>query len=224
MTKHYHLVRHLGIVNKILDWDAAFWEAVESTEVNNFHERSSDYCPSTQAKLQYDDENIYVIFKVVDKYILAVNTEYNSKVHEDSCVEWFVKPYGSEGYYNFELNAIGTLHVNYIVDPERGEDGKRKDVRHISQEHSKVIEIQSTFQHVINKEIQDEETWYIAMKIPFTFFELYSPIKKINGSIWQGNLYKCGDKTSHPHWAAWSPVIELNFHQPKHFGEFIFND
>ncbi|MCD6337129.1 MAG: hypothetical protein J7M01_02720, partial [Candidatus Marinimicrobia bacterium] len=37
-----------------------------------------------------------------------------------------------------------------------------------------------------------------------------------------GNLYKCGDKTSHPHWASWSPIDKLNFHQPKHFGEFVF--
>ena len=39
---------------------------------------------------------------------------------------------------------------------------------------------------------------------------------------WRGNLYKCGDRTSHPHWAAWSPVDELNFHLPRCFGTLRF--
>ena len=77
---------------------------------------------------------------------------------------------------------------------------------------------------IIDPEIKEETVWYLAANIPFAFFEFHTPLKKINSSIWQGNLYKCGDKTSHPHWAAWNAIDELNFHQPKHFGEFIFVD
>ena len=75
---------------------------------------------------------------------------------------------------------------------------------------------------IIDPEIKEETVWYLAANIPFAFFEFHTPLKKINSSIWQGNLYKCGDKTSHPHWASWSPIDKLNFHQPKHFGEFVF--
>ena len=35
-------------------------------------------------------------------------------------------------------------------------------------------------------------------------------------------FFKCGDKTSHPHWASWNPVDELNFHLPRCFSEIIF--
>jgi hypothetical protein len=44
------------------------------------------------------------------------------------------------------------------------------------------------------------------------------PLAPLAGQVWRGNFYKCGDRTSHPHWAAWSPVDELNFHLPRCFG------
>lgn len=220
----YYLIKILDIAGRILVWDSAFWAKAPIADIDYFHVKSSKHHPKTQVKLQYSDEAIYLIFRVEDKYVRAIHTEYNSPVNEDSCVEWFIRPAGAEGYYNFELNAIGTLHVNYIIDPERNENGQRKNVRSIPEEHAQQIVVSSTYKEKIEKEITDETIWFLSLKIPFTFFDLYTPIKKINGSIWQGNLYKCGDKISHPHWAAWSPVIELNFHQPKHFGEFIFND
>lgn len=220
----YCLVKSSDISARIPMWDSVFWEKANLVDINNFHVKSSDHHPKTQAKLQYTKQAIYLIFRVEDKYVRAIHTDYNARVNEDSCVEWFIKPEGAEGYYNFELNAIGTLHVNYIIDPERDENGKRKNICSIPEEHSQKIEILSTYNEVIKEEIQDNTIWFLALKIPFDFFDLYTPITKINGSIWRGNLYKCGDKTSHPHWAAWSPVTELNFHQVKHFGEFVFGD
>jgi hypothetical protein len=46
---------------------------------------------------------------------------------------------------------------------------------------------------------------------------------KIAGQTWRGNFYKCGNETSHPHWGAWSPVTELNFHLPASFGTIQLN-
>ncbi|MEW6117215.1 MAG: carbohydrate-binding family 9-like protein, partial [Nitrospirota bacterium] len=39
---------------------------------------------------------------------------------------------------------------------------------------------------------------------------------------WRANFYKCGDATSHPHWASWAPVEALNFHLPHCFGTICF--
>ena len=50
-------------------------------------------------------------------------------------------------------------------------------------------------------------------------------IGDVRGQTWRGNFYKCGDHTSHPHWASWSPIGEqLDFHQPEFFGELRFAD
>ena len=58
---------------------------------------------------------------------------------------------------------------------------------------------------------------------PFALLEAYvGPIAIDKGSVWGANFYKCGDETSHPHWGAWSPVDELNFHLPRCFGRLGF--
>ncbi|MCD4681434.1 MAG: carbohydrate-binding family 9-like protein [Bacteroidales bacterium] len=224
MIVSYRIYNNSKITNITVDWNSPLWENVPIAKINKFHTSSSEHRPETQVKIQYNDHGIFLLYKVKDRYVRSIYTDYNSKVNEDSCVEWFIQPPESKGYYNFELNAGGTLHVNYIVDPERDSRGQRKDIRSIPEQHSKQIKILSSLPRVVDPEIKEETTWFLAFNIPFSFFELYTPIKKINSSIWQGNLYKCGDKTSHPHWAVWSPVEKLNFHQPKHFGKFIFCD
>ena len=222
MTKRYYIYNNTGNITLSSTWDSSSWRDVEAARIDHVHPKSSSHHPVTTAKLQYNKEGIFVLFRVEDKFVKSVHTNYNAKVNEDSCVEWFIKPENAEGYYNFEINAGGTLHVNYIVDPQRDEYGKRKDIRSISEDHARQVRIKSSLPNKIDPEIAHDIVWTLALYIPFSFFELYTPIKKINGSIWQGNLYKCGDKTSHPHWIMWNPVNELNFHQPKHFGEFVF--
>jgi hypothetical protein len=45
------------------------------------------------------------------------------------------------------------------------------------------------------------------------------PLRPVRGQRWRANAFKCGDQTSHPHWASWAPIGEaLNFHQPGRFG------
>ena len=43
-----------------------------------------------------------------------------------------------------------------------------------------------------------------------------------SGQVWRGNFFKCAEDISHPHWAAWSPVDEFNFHLPRCFGTIQF--
>lgn len=224
MIKNY-TVLSLNYTNEdLLDWDAPLWRKLNIATIDKFHSKSTDHHPETQVRIGYDQHNIYVMFQVKDAYVRSLHTEYNSKVNEDTCVEWFLQPPNSKGYYNFEMNAGGTLHVNYIIDPTRDKNGKRKNIKPIPEDHANIILIKSTLPSIVDPEIKDSITWHLSMIIPFKFFDLYTPVKKINSSIWRGNLYKCGDLTSHPHWGCWNPVKELNFHQPKHFGEFRFLD
>jgi hypothetical protein len=106
----------------------------------------------------------------------------------------------------------------------RDENGKRKNIRPIPEEIAKKIVIQSTLPKIIDPEISDPLEWCLAMHIPLSFFDHLTPLKDIKEVESRGNLYKCGDKTSHPHWAAWSPIRELNFHHPGSFGRFIFKE
>jgi hypothetical protein len=222
MNGEYPIYYNAKIRKNTLNWNDPAWEKAKIASIDHFHPAGSSHHPQTETKIAYNHEGIFVLFRVKDRYVRSVYTEYNTKVHEDSCVEWFFQPPGAEGYYNFEINAGGTLHVNYIIDPERDENGKRKNIRPVPAGIAKKILIESSLPAIVDPEIESEIEWRLAVFIPLSFFDHYTPLGNITGAVARGNLYKCGDKTSHPHWAAWNPIDVLNFHRPDCFGSFVF--
>jgi len=76
---------------------------------------------------------------------------------------------------------------------------------------------------VVEPEIQSPIEWMLEFHIPIKLLEKHAgPVGDPAGQTWRANFYKCGDRTSHPHWASWSNVDELNFHLPRCFGALIF--
>ena len=53
-------------------WDKAPWTQTEALELQNHIKDRPEHFPQTQAKLLYDDENIYVIFRVKDRYVRSL--------------------------------------------------------------------------------------------------------------------------------------------------------
>ena len=50
------------------------------------------FTPTVQAKMMYDNENLYVIFHVNDRYVRCLVTEINGPVYEEPAVEFFFSP------------------------------------------------------------------------------------------------------------------------------------
>ena len=61
--------------------------------------------------------------------------------------------------------------------------------------------------------------WRVILLIPFELMGLDPG--NLPASL-RGNIYKCGDKTAHPHFLSWAPVgtPSPDFHRPEYFGEF----
>jgi len=75
----------------------------------------------------------------------------------------------------------------------------------------------------VEPEIANPVSWRLQCAIPLSVMEHYvGRIGDLRNQTWRGNFYKCGDKTSHPHWASWAEIDELNFHLPRCFGEIEF--
>jgi len=91
------------------DWNKSQWMGVDSIKIDNRLGSLPKYTPVTNVKMLFDDENIYVIFKVQDKYVKCTRTEINSDVYNDACVEFFFSPVLAkpEEYFNFEINSGG---------------------------------------------------------------------------------------------------------------------
>lgn len=216
----YQVLRAESPVEINADWDKDVWKKVEPIDIQLFMGEEPAHKPMTQAKLLYDDENIYVIFRVEDQYVRAVNADNPKIVCQDSCVEFFFTP-GTDlkkGYFNIEVNCGGTMLFQCQVDP-RGESQILKDYE------GEGVEIAHSLPETVDPEIKEPTTWTLEYRLPYKAIEKYSEVEKpAPGVVWRANLYKCGDKTSHPHWLTWSFVDfpRPNFHLPEFFGTLRF--
>ncbi len=202
------------------NWDKPQWQNAESVLIQNYMGNIPAFQPHTEARMLYDNNNIYVIFKVSDRYVLCQNTNTNDPVWEDSCVEFFFAPDVNfpERYFNLEVNCGGTALMNYSIVPR--EQFIKLEIDDIAK-----IEIAHSLPKIVFPEITDSVTWTIEYKIPFKVLEKYSKITRPEkGVVWKGNFYKIAANTSNPHYITWSVVEneEPDFHLPAFFGDIRF--
>ena len=204
-------------------WNGPSWKAASIVAITNWYPADVTHRPETEAKVLYDAAGLYVMFQVKDRYVRAVTTEYQGPVCTDSCVEFFVEPREGKGYFNFEVNCIGTLLLTYIEDPTRTDDGFKK-YSIVPRELGALVTIRPSLQGPIFDELTDRTVWTVAYHVPWKVLETYvGSLGFPAGETWRANFYKCGDKTSRPHWGSWSPIGgQLNFHQPWHFAPIRF--
>ena len=204
-------------------WESRSWAAAEVVEIAQFHPRSSDHRPRVQARLLYDRSGISVFFRVADRYVRSVATRYLDCVCTDSCVECFLEPKSGAGYFNFEANGGGTFLIYYIEDPARTPGGFRKYTP-VRADLAAAMPVRHSLPATVDPELPGPVEWTLRYTIPWALFEAYvGPLGPVAGQVWRGNFFKCADATSHPHWAAWAAIgEELNFHQPRYFGEIRF--
>jgi len=201
-------------------WEKETWKNTNTIQLENFMGEKPVHFPKSKVKLRYDENNIYVIFKVEDKYIKAVAKETNGRVWEDSCVEFFFSP-GPDterGYFNFEANCKGVFLFQYHLN-----NGEINEF--VSAEDCEKINISHSLIRNAEMEITEPLEWSIEYSIPFSILAKYMKIEKPEeGVSWRANFYKCAGKTSHPHWLTWAPVDfpKPKFHLPEFFGRLDF--
>jgi hypothetical protein len=200
------------------EWASGAWEAADTITIEHFWPLEHQHEPKTAARMVHDGETIAVMFRVADNYIVAKGTQYQDRTHLDSCAELFIEPVAGKGYLNFEFNCGGTLLLTYIEDARRTETGFEK-YAHVPAEVVAGMEVHTSLAAPVDPEITVPTTWTLSYTIPKRVFETYAgPIETLSGMTLRGNVYKCADESSHPHWGYWADIgDELNFHQPDKF-------
>jgi hypothetical protein len=202
------------------DWNKDQWKNIETIPVKRHMGKMPRFVPTVEAKMAYDDNNVYIIFRVQDRHVQSTVTEINGPVSENSCVEFFFSPDSALPlhYFNLEINAGGTPLMFYITKPWTG-------VTRLKEEEIKAIEIAHSLPPVVNPEMEGPVTWTIEYRIPLSMIKKYSNVSQpAPGVQWKGNFYKTGSKTSNPNYMTWSFVDneKPNFHLPQFFGTLIF--
>ena len=202
------------------NWTKAPWAETDLLELNYLLRPDVEHRPNTQAKLLYDNDCVYVIFRVEDRYVRAVSSKNHDDVCHDSCVEFFFTP-GMDiqkGYFNIEINCGCVMLFHYQEKPGA-------DVRTLCDADCERVERVSSMPRIVEPEIAEPTTWTLEYRVPIDILEGFMQVDRAApGVSWRAGLYKCADMTSHPHWLAWTDVSSstTGFHCPHLFGTITF--
>lgn len=201
-------------------WEKDPWNQVPALHLRHFMGELPDHFPQVAVKLVYDPERLYVIFRVVDRFVCARKINYQDRVCEDSCVEFFFTPGENrlEGYFNLEVNCGGTATFHHQMGRDLADvPVSRADFDNVRIAHSAPPKI--------DPEITESTNWVVEYTLPLGILGKYAPMTQpAPGVLWYANFYKCADESSHPHWLTWSKVDlpKPDFHRPEFFGRLVF--
>lgn len=80
----------------------------------------------TRVAALYDDEALYLGFWVEDPYPRASLTERDSLIFQENDIEVFID--GGDCYYEFEMNALGTVYEVFFIWRDAFQSGDRFDL------------------------------------------------------------------------------------------------
>ena len=169
------------------------------------------YKPEVLFSLSTNDSGFHLHIETKESNPKRKEHNHLQYVHRDSCVEWFVNfaPELTDHYFNFELNANGTLYAAFRKN--------RFDFTLLELEDVKQLNINAV---VLN------DIWTIDFDVPYHFIKKYIPDFEFQkGMTILSNFYKCGDRTEFPHFGVWNPVKlpAPDFHRPEFFGKIIID-
>jgi len=216
----YEAERLSGTLKIDGDWSKPEWKNIPAAEIANYMGNRPGFFLNVKSKMMYDKENLYVIFRVKDRFVRCITENINGPVWEDSCVEFFFAPDTGfpDRYFNLEVNCGGTPLMHYNIVP-------REQITELSPEDIGKIEIAHSLPRLVDPEIKDPVEWSIEYRIPLGLLKKYSYVTPPEpGVTWRGNFYKIAENNSSPHYLTWTVVNNPvpAFHLPQYFGEIKF--
>ncbi|GHU51039.1 hypothetical protein FACS1894127_7040 [Clostridia bacterium] len=191
---------------------AGDWDAILKAKISGYPWGGS-YRPEAYAKLAYDDNGLLLSLTAVEERenMRRVEEGLSTKVHLDSCLEFFLMPLENDPrYINFEVNPNGAHNIGIG-------DGRPNRYRFTAEELSP-IEIKAAAADAESGFIR----WDAFVTIPQSFiaqrFDGFSLTGA--GQVMRGNFMICGDNTPTPHFGMWSKggTPTPDYHQSKYFG------
>lgn len=173
------------------------------------------YCPQVEFAIAHKGDAILLHYRVEEDCVRAVSGTDLGPVWEDSCCEFFVSPDVEGGYYNLETNCIGTV----LLCNGQGRENRTKAPSDVL----RAIERWSSLGREPFEMKENKQKWELALVVPVSSFFRHN-LKDLSNLVMRANFYKCGDKTTKPHFLSWNP-IDLpapDFHRPDFFGEIRF--
>ena len=178
---------------------------------------SYPYRPQVQFAIAHTGSEILVAWDVEEQCVRAEAETDGGRVWEDSCCELFVQPEGSDNYYNIECNCGGKLLV------QGGAVGTERPLGNA--ELMAKVKRWSSLGNDPFPLLNEPRHWQLSVVVPVEALFM-DTVTDLSGKCLRGNLYKCGDKLTQPHYLALFPIHlpKPAFHCPQFFGTLAFGE
>ncbi len=213
----YEIHRATGPITIDARLDEPAWRKAPIAGAFHFNWYKEGEKEATDARLLWDDSNLYVSWYCHDRHISASVTKRHGPVSNDDCVEIFLSPNPAKvrNYYTFEINAIGAMlnrcRTDWWTGPPTWEpEGVRYRTSLPALEPK--------------RESPDDHDWTVELAIPLANFAhdaAHTPPEP--GDTWRINLFRTGGITNRQN-SSWSPIPPptTSFHTPEAFGTVRF--
>lgn len=182
--------------------------------------RSLDGKPAavaTEARLLWDDENLYVAFLASDANVSGAFFKDDEKLYTSNAVEIFLDPVGDGSRYA-ELEVAPT---NALFDASfAGGSRKGMDLSWSSRARH-AVHVDGT----LNDSRDVDRGWTVELAIPFAFLPGMTKPRPARGDRWKFNLYRLLQGPGQPgEGQAYSPPMRGDFHALDRFATLRFDD
>ena len=197
----------------------SIWGRIEPILINNYPWDENGYKPRVEVRFFYIGTRLCLHYTSFESEIVTKHRNMNEPVYEDSCIEFFFNPdpINNDRYFNFEINAIGTLLLGW------GKDRHNRTL--IDNGSLDIFNLKSSVDKDLVSEYKDNY-WTLEFEIPYSFIEeYYGKQSFLSGKKMKGNFQKCGDETRFPHYGSWNRIDtpSPDFHRPEYFGDLILS-
>lgn len=163
--QHYVCQRSVGILTIDGKLDEPAWQ--KATPINHFVDISGEDFPTprytTEAKMLWDDNYLYVAATLSDPHVWADITERDAVVYYNNDFEVFIDPDGdAQNYFEIEVNALANVFDLSITRPYRAPEGTFVQF----QWNCPGLQVATRVDGTLNNASDTDKGWTVEMAIP----------------------------------------------------------
>jgi len=173
----------------------------------------------TQAKLLWDDKNLYVAFINEDKDIWTTLDKHDDKLWTQEADEMFIDADGDgKTYVELQVNAKGATFDSYLPTYRQNQN-----------DWDSGMKAGVTIDGTLNKRDDEDKKWTVELAIPLEAAkgkekEMKNVPPKV-GTEWRVNFFRMDQPNGRPQsGTGWSAPMVGDFHALDKFGVLVFGD
>jgi len=205
--------------------DKSDWTTADPIPFTKFEHQPEDSKPlrqNTEVKALWDDQNLYLAFRVQDCEVWASMRNHDARLFLEECVEIFVDPDGDgRKYVELQINSLGTVR-DLLID---GDVENPTYAQYDTMARWHFANLKKAV-HIYRDNLGNDTGWTLEMAIPWCEFAFsYRQWPPTAGNILRVNFYRFERSRTGKlplELSGWSKV-RGSFHQPRRFGIFVFS-